>query len=412
MKKFILLITAFLFAQYLSAQWTQVGYMIVNGTDTSKGCNIIKGFGGNVYCGTSKGLFVSADNGDNWSNLTYTVSPTANEDIASVLVASNGHIFIGSATALYKSTDGGSSWSTVSSLPITGKIWDIAEIGGNIVISFDNSTDAGTYYSPDFGSSWNLSSGINSKVRRFFSDGATVYLGGTSNGVYKSTDNGASWSVAGTGFPATPGIWSVDKIGSKLFAASVTGSGLFESADNGATWVSVAPPVFNGFCQVFSIAQNGSVLLASNDGVCNNGSSIRISTDNGATWNAFLSGITAPFYLPVLGKNSSGTSFFTKRGNGAEVFRYDYSPTSVKNSFSKTDDITLYPNPSTGILNIKGISAANASLVIYNIVGDEAYNFVISQDKATIELPVKGMYLYKIMNDEGRLLKSGKIVIQ
>lgn len=413
MKKiFLLLCSAFLlWHTSVQAQWTQAGYMIANGNDTSNGSNVFKGFGTMMYCGTSKGLFQSVDNGDSWTNITYNNTVTLNEDIVSILVASNGAMFAGSSKRLYKSTDAGTTWTWMSTLPDTAKYWDITEAGGNIIISFEKGTDAGCYYSSDFGSTWNPSSGITAKVRRFLADGGDIYLGGTSDGVYKSTDNGMTWAVAGTGFPATPGIWSVDKIGNKLFAASVSGSGLFESSDNGATWTSSSPAVFNGFCQVFSIVQNGQAFLASNDGTCNNNSSVRISLDNGATWNAFLGGITAPYFLPNLGKNASGTSFFTKRGNGAEVFRYDHSTNAAEEFIMNAAEIEVFPNPSpTGSFMFEAHSLGNALLSIYNVLGENVYQGKIGNGKSQITVSQDGIYFYKIMGEKG-LIRSGKIVV-
>ncbi|MCX6232088.1 MAG: T9SS type A sorting domain-containing protein [Bacteroidetes bacterium] len=414
MKK-IILITLLILAIKANAQWTQIGYMIVNTTDSVSPPHIFKSFGTDVFCGTSKGLFKTTDNGNTWSNLTYNNTVTLNQNIYSVLKASNGNLFCGSSNRMFKSTDGGASWLWLSVLPDSATYLDIAEIGGNIVTSYTKGAGFGIYYSGNSGTTWTLATGITSISRFFLVDGTNLFVGGSVNGVFKSTDNGQTWNVSGTGLPASSGIWAVMRSGTKLFANSATGNGLFESSDNGATWTNTAASVFNGFCQVFSMCSSGNRIIVSNDGACNAGqiSSIRTTTDAGATWSNLLTGISNPTYFPVLGRNTAGTSFFTKNGNGKEVYRYDLS-TGISTIAEMETAISIYPNPFTAQTTITfNDTQKNTTIILRDLLGKAIKTMKVNGKQLILEKEElkAGIYFLQI-TDENQHIWIRKIVIQ
>ncbi len=388
-------------------QWTQIGYMIVNG-DTVRGSETraIKGFVNDVYACTIKGLFKSTDNGDNWNNITSGNTTVQSEKMVSILVASNGNIFLGTDNKLFKSIDGGSTWSTFSSLPDSTKFWDIEEINGTIVAAYTKGSAAGVYYSGDYGTTWNTATGISSQVRYFFADGSNLFLGGTANGVYKSTDNGQTWAT-GTGFPANAGIWNVEKQGNKLFASSVGAKGLFSSTDNGATWDSAAVSFFaDAFCQIFGMKANSSIIVVANDGTATIGCDVafRISTDNGNTWTTFETGLSTAnpsFYFPTLGKNADGSLMFTIRNNGTDVYRYGSVITSVNNFSTNSLPISIYPNPAKESVIISNLPSGS-TLSVTDITGKVVYSSVITNEQTTTINTTdftNGIYLIRIDNN-------------
>lgn len=416
MKKLLCLLTGLIALSFTTAnaQWSQIGYMVTSANDTAKGSHQFRGFGTTMYCATAKGLYQSGDNGNTWNDLTYTAGVTAGRDIYSVFKASNGHVFAGSDKRMFKSTDGGSTWAWLSNLPDSATYYDVVEQGSNMLVSMAKGSAYGVFYSADFGSTWTAASGITSNVRSFFADGTTLYLGGTANGVYKSTDNGQTWTIAGTGFPASAGIWNVMRSGTKLFANSVSGVGLFESSDNGATWTATAASTFTGFCQVFSITQSGPMMLASNDGACNSGglSSIRMSSDGGVTWSNFLTGTTTPNYYPVLGRNALGTSFFTKKGNGAEAYRYELT-TAIAEKSVNTEPFTIFPNPAKTLLNITGNeNQQTVQYALYNLYGAVIKSGTFKGSNYTMDVNgfAAGYYVLKLQSDEQNT--TLKVVIQ
>jgi photosystem II stability/assembly factor-like uncharacterized protein len=400
---------------YASAQWSQIGYMVTSENDTANGCHFIKAFGNNLYCGTVRGLFKSTNNGDDWSSITYTQPLVQGQDIFSIVEASNGNIFMGSNKRMFKSTDNGESWTWINSLPDSAIYYDIIEIGNNILVSWAKGVQNGVSYSNDFGNTWTAAGGIFSGVRYFTLDGNDLFLGGTTAGVYRSQNFGTSFNTIGLGLPNNPGIWSVKRVGNTLFANSVNGNGLWKSLDNAENWTDAAPGTFSGFCQVFSLVESNGILLASMDGSgcnVNQANSIKVSYDTGATWNTFLNGVTPPNYLPILGKNILGTSFFTKRGSGKEVFRTNEITSVSKNAGLETQ-LTIIPNPvlTTALLNLSEhdsytikITDAYGKLVsAYTKTGNQ-----ISIDKGNLP---RGIYCLQVINSRS-FSKTAKFIIE
>ena len=85
--------------------WTAV----MNGV-TDKNVLSLAVNGSNLYLGTAyNGLFLSTNNGDNWSNLNNGLTG----DVWSI-VFSNSNIFVGTGHGVYLSTDNGADWTDIS----------------------------------------------------------------------------------------------------------------------------------------------------------------------------------------------------------------------------------------------------------------------------------------------------------
>jgi hypothetical protein len=84
---------------------------------------------------------------------------------------------------------------------------------------------------------------------------------------------------------------------------------------------------------------------------------------------------------------------------------------------SPTSSITLFPNPTTGSFTITLVGAQNSSpstLEIYNVLGEKVYSHPpTGGSPLTIELnQPSGLYLYRVLQEDGSVLGSGKIVVQ
>lgn len=415
MKKIVYIIAALLpvFSPFISnAQaWTQVGYMIESGTDTVNSGGMIRGYGSDVYCPTSKGLFRSSDNGDSWTNISYAASATMGEELNLVFVSSAGDIYTGSDEKLYRSTDNGGSWTAFSGLPDSLNFRDVAEINGHLVASYKVAfATGGAYYSTDNGSTWTLASGLPDLVMgRLLVWGDSLFLGGK-NGVYLSTDDGESWTGPAASTSTIGGIWDVVRSGETLFAGDVGGGGLFVSYDHGANWANADTSNFNPFCQVFSLTESAGMILTalSGGGNCNN---IKMSDDDGLSWNPFMSGIT-PGYYSIVGRNEAGTSFFTKKNS--EVYRYDLV-TGTSSPVTENIEVRVYPQPATETVNfdITGIPVIEKlSIRLLDLMGREVLFSPLQNPSRSLDISgiSPGMYVFRI---EGSALedKTGRILI-
>ncbi len=81
---------------------------------------------------------------------------------------------------------------------------------------------------------------------------------------------------------------------------------------------------------------------------------------------------------------------------------------------SVKDNINIYPNPASSILNITGKDIEITSIVITNILGKEEPVKLIRSDADRVSLSVKGLspgiYLLKILTSSGRYINKRLII--
>lgn len=77
--------------------------------------------------------------------------------------------------------------------------------------------------------------------------------------------------------------------------------------------------------------------------------------------------------------------------------------------------IKVYPNPSNGIFNVALESiAGNPQIAIYNVLGQSIYACKLTSVQTSLNLgsQPKGVYLYRIMNENGSSISTGRLVIE
>jgi len=77
--------------------------------------------------------------------------------------------------------------------------------------------------------------------------------------------------------------------------------------------------------------------------------------------------------------------------------------------------IVVYPNPNNGQFTIESSIGGASSVEIYNILGEKVFTRSLSTTKGTNTISVNqpnGVYLYRIISDNGDLLGEGRISIQ
>ena len=106
------------------------------------------------------------------------------------------------------------------------------------------------------------------------------------------------------------------------------------------------------------------------------------------------------------------------------IFKID---TTIIASINKltiyTGTVNLYPNPNNGIFTIALSHAvrqladpASQTITIYNVLGEQVYNATLNQvqgdNNINISNQPNGIYLYRVLEENGNLIGEGKLIIQ
>ena len=193
--------------------------------------------GPDLFAATAGGVFVSANDGLNWSLSDFGL-PELNADSQSVfancLSTDGSRIFVGSASGVYVSTNNGLGWDSISS-GFTGndkQIFALTSFGSNLI--------AGTYgrdfISTDSGAHWEpISIGEEGDyVSCFLSVSTKLFAGTYEGGVFLSMDSGKIWTAMDSGLTNT-NIDALICAGTNFYTAT-SGGGVFRSSDSGVTW--------------------------------------------------------------------------------------------------------------------------------------------------------------------------------
>jgi photosystem II stability/assembly factor-like uncharacterized protein len=201
---------------------------------------------GIVYVGTWNGsIFRSTDYGIQWNSINEGLNVLVVDDIA---IASSGNIYIGTSDGVFISTNQGLNWTHLTNG--WGQVISIAVNSQEYI--FAENLGYGIYRSTDFGNSWTqVSTEIWSPIMDIFINSIdTIFVAGA-NGVFRSTNNGEDWTLFNSGLAEFNGtnVFIIDNDG-KLIAGT---------EDRGVCWT--ADPTtsvenVNNLSNSYSLFQN------------------------------------------------------------------------------------------------------------------------------------------------------------
>src|SRR5260221_7446069 len=128
--------------QQANAQWTQLTAGSVFCTNGNK-----------IYTGGSGGIYVSANNGENWTSLNLNV----NNSIVTCIAINNNNIYAGTAySGLFLTTNNGINWTAINNGLYNPAIRSIVLSGNNIFIGMENGGNypGGIYRTTNGGVNW------------------------------------------------------------------------------------------------------------------------------------------------------------------------------------------------------------------------------------------------------------------
>ncbi|MBS4013941.1 MAG: T9SS type A sorting domain-containing protein [Bacteroidetes bacterium] len=323
-----------------------------------------------IFGASPKGVYVSFDNGLNWSNTSLSNSTYR------IIVDNEDRIFATIYPNIYYSVDNSVSWNVI----VCPSVGIMTLYVNNNTIVFGNW--GSIYKSSDFGETWNqvLDFDIDGTVVNAIVEkntdgvlfaGVTAFMGG--GGVYRSLNNGDTWGLAGLHNKYISSL-AISSSG-VLFAGSrgdheYGGGGVFRSEDNGITWEEVAYDVW-----VTSMAIDPFDVLyigCTNENGGQGG--VFRSIDNGESWELIVSGMGN--YPNVDGLSIAPDGYLYAYGNylyrSAEPI---FSPNSIYEP--EINEFKIFPNPFNDFVNIvlPSVLQNNSSIniMIYDNFGKSVF---------------------------------------
>ena len=186
--------------------WTAsgLGNLIINSLAVS---------GANMFAGTwGYGVYLFTNNGTSEAG-----SGLGGANVISLAV-SGANIFAGTNGGVYLSTDNGTNWTAADSGLGTQVVYSLAVSDTNI---FAGTQGNGVYLSTNNGTSWTATSVFgNGIVYSLAVSGSNIFAGTNYYGVYLSTNNGTSWTADTAGM-GNQTVWSFAVNGWNIFAGTL-----------------------------------------------------------------------------------------------------------------------------------------------------------------------------------------------
>ncbi len=142
------------------------------------------------------------------------------------------------------------------------------------------------------------------------------------------------------------------------------------------------------------------------------GNKVRLYRTDGTSVEEVVSDITAANYAPV-GLDGSDNVYFVGTDDGTygkEVYVYSPTATSIEGGVKvQSNDLTVYPNPSSGYVNVEGLNSNKASYEIYNLSGQCVERGLVQSTLINYNLN-SGLYLLRII--DGTVSTVHKITVK
>ena len=362
----------------VNAQWQVVGYV--------PAAHCLTTSGGNIFVGTTNGVYLSSDAGINWDSINTSL---INKVYVTALSVSGNNIFIGTNHGVYISPDTGKNWVSVNTGLNDTMVLSLITNGNNI---FAGTFNGSVFLSTDNGSNWSsVSNGLMSysAVNALMVDGNNIFAG-TSNGVFLSNNNGASWVSINTGLTDLY-VSTLAENGNNIFAG--TSSGVFLSTDNGNNWTSVNKGLTDTSINVLIVNKN-IVFTATGNG------NVFSSINNGSNWSMYSNGLPPSVFIMSL--TVSGNYVFAGINYANAIWKRPLSDFSGLDEInSNGTNISVYPIPFTNVINVKVDKEKDVNVSLFDSMGrlikkTKVNSFVCLKTK---DLP-SGVYFLEFSSDK------------
>ena len=250
--------------------------------------------------------------------------------------------------------------------------------------------------------------------------GNTIWTSTTFGRILKSTDKGLTWTTTQSPVPDFGGCSIADCGTDWDMAFSDENNGLiqtddyqlFSTHDGGSTWETVN---WSGVLRNFGIAAvpglTGTYISVGEDLITSPERGSSFSIDSGVTWfnindNPDLDHVDGGV-IAMLNQDYGFASGFSTSPTQDGIFRWGGGPllrTAILAAtvFATDKSVMVSPNPTSGILNIKGKNISR--IAVFDLLGKQmSETNDVESDAISYDLGflTNGVYLVKITNDKG-----------
>jgi len=89
--------------------------------------------------------------------------------------------------------------------------------------------------------------------------------------------------------------------------------------------------------------------------------------------------------------------------------------TGIDNISNNSDQVTVYPNPNNGQFTLQSSFDGESLVEIYNVLGEKVFIKNLNSNKGSNSINISqqpnGVYLYRVITENGNLLGEGKIIL-
>lgn len=183
---------------------------------------------GDIFAGTSDGVFRSTNHGDEWVH-----TALSNIHVEALAIDTKDQIFAGTPNGVYRSSENGESWSRLGLSNVSVTVIAFTPNGDLFV----GTSGGGIYRSNDGGETWVESNEgiLNRFVWSFAVNAEGDIYAGTEEGLYHSTDRGDSWKEFINGLTYTYVRSLCVSDGGQQIYAGTWGGGVFRYGETATT---------------------------------------------------------------------------------------------------------------------------------------------------------------------------------
>ncbi|MCX6226571.1 MAG: T9SS type A sorting domain-containing protein, partial [Bacteroidia bacterium] len=324
-------------------------------------------------------------------------------------------------TAISKSTDGGQTWIKNKTIPFDSTSYcDFLHFfNSNDGVAFGDvhNGDWQVYYTMDGGLTWNLADSIPAPLsgegvidKSQYVLGDNIWATSSKGRVFFSQDKGHNWQAATVGVFSLPNAINVaffnllEGIAVRFNANTNLTGPVYRTHDGGVTWSQVTHTgtfYQGGLVNGLFVVPGSNIVIANGGGSTHYGSAF--SADSGATW---IDIDATQKYAAIDGKswNSLWAGQYSHSLGVGGIAKWNGTHLGIK-QFLIDADISVYPNPCIGKLNITS-SGKITRLEILNPLGQVVYQEKPNEKNVSLQLDVTGIYFVRITIDKQTLTKK------